>query len=137
MELETIDTVMSYRLENKPGLPSSISYDIPGLIETMKRSYTWDKGELNALILLNGPGKQIILTAVHAATEIKSFQSANSITLFVFEGELRFDSRRNSVTLNKGQLLTLNEKIKFKLTSSEETVFLLTISGDCHSKAGN
>jgi hypothetical protein len=137
MELQTIDTAFSYRLEIEPGMNISPSYDLPGLIETMKQSYTWDKGELNALILLNTPVKQILLTAMHADTEIKSFQSDNSITLLILEGELRFDSKLNSIILNKGQLLTLHEKIKYKLTTFEETVFLLTISNDIPGQAEN
>jgi hypothetical protein len=137
MELHTIDTESSYRLEKTPGIPFSPTYDLQGLIETMKQSYTWDKGELNALILLNTPGKQILLTAVHADSEIKSFQSESAITILILEGELRFDSKRSSMILRKDQLLTLNEKIKYKLTTFTETVILLTITRDNPGKEKN
>jgi len=39
-----------------------------------------------------------------------------------------FHTRKESVTLDKGQLLTLHENIKYSLTSKEETVLLLTIA---------
>jgi quercetin dioxygenase-like cupin family protein len=94
----------------------------------MKQSYTWSNGELNALILLKSPDKQIILTAMHEGTEIKSFQSNDSITFQIIEGKLRFHIRKDTVTLNEGQLMTLDENIKYRLTTEEETVFLLTIS---------
>jgi quercetin dioxygenase-like cupin family protein len=94
----------------------------------MKKSYTWANGELNAKILLKSPEKQIILTAMHQGTEISSFQSNDSVTLQIIEGKLRFHHRKDTITLYKGQLMTLNDNIKYRLTTEEETVFLLTIS---------
>ena len=103
----------------------------------MKQSYTWANGELNALILLKSPDKQIILTALHEGTEIKSFQSNDSVTFQIIEGKLRFHIRKDTVTLNEGQLMTLDEKIKFRLTTQEETVFLLTISNGITRDSNN
>ncbi len=103
----------------------------------MKQSYTWANGELNALILLKSPEKQIILTAMHEGTEIKSFQSNDSVTVQIIEGRLRFHVRKDIVTLNEGQLMTLDENIKYSLTTQEETVFLLTISNNTSKNAGN
>jgi quercetin dioxygenase-like cupin family protein len=105
-------------------------FDLPALIEKMKRSNTYEKGELNAMILLKGPHKQIVLTALHEGTEISSFQANDSVTFQIIEGKLGFHTRKKSVTLDKGQLLTLSENIKYNLTTSEETVFLLTIVKD-------
>jgi quercetin dioxygenase-like cupin family protein len=104
------------------------SYDLPVLIEKMKHSHTWAKGELNAMILLNSPDKQIVLTALHEGTEINSFQSNDSITFQIIEGKLKFHTRKESVTLDKGQLLTLQDNIKYSLKTREETVLLLTIA---------
>jgi hypothetical protein len=94
----------------------------------MKHSETWANGELNALILLKSPEKQIILTAMHEGTEIESFQSNDSITFQIIEGRLKFHLRKDTVTLNEGQLMTLDENINYRLSSQVETVFLLTIS---------
>ena len=80
------------------------------------------------MILLKSPGKQIVLTALHEGTEINSYQSNDSITLQIIEGKLRFQTRKESITLDKGQLLTLHENIKYSLSTMEETVFLLTIA---------
>jgi quercetin dioxygenase-like cupin family protein len=94
----------------------------------MKKSDSWSNGELNALILLKSPEKQIILTAMHEGTEIESFQSNESITFQIIEGRLKFHIRKDSVILKEGQLMTLDENINYRLSSQEETVFLLTIS---------
>jgi hypothetical protein len=102
--------------------------DLPVLIENMKQSQTWTEGGLNAIILLEKPDKQIILTALHGGTRINSFQSNDSVSFQIIEGKVKFNTRKESVNLNQGQLLTLHEKVKYTLTTMEETVFLLTIS---------
>jgi len=104
------------------------AFDLPSLIDRMKQSSKWANGELNAIVLLKSRYRQIVLTALHEETEIVSFQSNDSITLHIIEGKLRFQTRKESVTLYKGQLLTLHEKIKYSLTTGKETVFLLTIA---------
>jgi len=43
-------------------------------------------------------------------------------------GKIKVRTRKESAILEKGQLLTLYENTKYKLTTSEETVFLLTIA---------
>jgi quercetin dioxygenase-like cupin family protein len=94
----------------------------------MKRENTWTKGGLNAKILMNKPNKQIVLTALHKGTEINSFQSNDSITIQVIEGELKFHTQNESITLEKGQMLTLQENIDYSLTTKAETVLLFTIA---------
>jgi hypothetical protein len=103
-------------------------YDLPSLIATMKRNISWGKGELNTLILLKNPDEQIILAAMHEGTEIESFQSNDSVSFQIIEGKLKFHIRKDSFTLEKDQLMTFKEHIKYRLTSEEETIFLLTVS---------
>jgi quercetin dioxygenase-like cupin family protein len=123
-------------LKTKPGLhkddwslnDSLRIFDLPILVDKMKNSHTWAEGELNAMILMKNPDKQIVLTALHEGTEINSFQSNDSITFQIIEGKLKFHTRNASVTLDKGQLLTLHENVNYRLTTREETVLLLTIA---------
>jgi quercetin dioxygenase-like cupin family protein len=137
MEIETLITKHPITKDNRSLNSSLFSFDLPTLIKNMKHSHTWAKGELNAMILLKSPGKQIVLTALHEGTEINSFQANESITFQIIEGKLRFHARKESVTLNKGQLLTVHEKIKYSLTTQEETVFLLTIASGTLQPAEN
>jgi quercetin dioxygenase-like cupin family protein len=137
MEIETLKTEPSFSKEAESHNPSLFTFDLPTLVAKMKHSNSWLKGELNAMILLNSPGKQILLTALHKGTEICSFQSNDSITLQILEGKLRFHTRKESVTLDEGQLLTLHENIKYSLTNREDTVFLLTIAKDIFQQSEN
>ena len=60
---------------------------------------------------------------MHEGTEILSYQSNDSVTFQIIEGKLKFHIRKDTVTLNKGQLLTLEENVKYWLTTDQETVF--------------
>ena len=126
--METLKTITSLRKDNRSGNDSLQKYDLPALIVKMKNSYTWAQGELKAMILMKNPYKQIVLTALHEGTAINSFQSNDSVTFQIIEGKLKFHTHKESVTLEKDQLLTLHEHIKYSLTTLEETVFLLTIA---------
>lgn len=137
MEIETLTIKSPHPKENRSLDASLLTFDLPNIIEIMKHSHTWTNGELNALILLKSPIKQIVLTALHEGTEIKSFQSNDSVTFQIIEGELKFHTRKESVILDKGKLLTLQEKVKYSLTSREDTVFLLTIADGTLQPAEN
>jgi len=105
---------------------SPITFDLFSLIENMKQEKAWIMGELNSQILINSRTKKIILSILHQGTEINSFQANDSITFQVLEGKLNFHIRKESFILGKGELLTLNKKIKYSFNSIEETAFLLT-----------
>jgi len=45
--------------------------------------------------------------------------------------------KKDTITLNKGQMMTLDEKIKYRLTTQVETVFLLTITNDVAKNVKN
>jgi quercetin dioxygenase-like cupin family protein len=113
---------------NVPLQPSLLVFNLPILIENMKLKSTGVKGELNSMVLLKTPDKQVVLTSFDEGSEIQSFHSGNSTTFQVIEGKLTFHSFRESVTLIKGQLMTLYENVNFTLTTKEETVFLMTIT---------
>ena len=128
MNTETLKSKpLIIRNDDRPFNGSLRTFDLPTLIEKMKRENTWDKGGLNAKILMNKPYKQIVLTVLHKGTEINSFQSNDSITIQVIEGELKFHTQNESITLEKGQMLTLQENIDYSLTTKAETVLLFTI----------
>ena len=129
MEKATLNAISSLNQDIRSFNPAVFVFDLPALVEKMKQKRSWAKGKLHAMILMKTPNKQIVLTTLHEGTVIKSFQSNDSITFQVIEGKLQFHSRKESVTLDKGELLTLHENIKYNLTTDEKTILLLTIAG--------
>jgi quercetin dioxygenase-like cupin family protein len=127
MEKETLKTKSFLRIDNNSHKSSLNIFDLPVLIGKMKQEYAWTKGDLNTKILFRSPNKQIVLTTLHEGIVIDSFQSNDSITFQIIEGLVQFHTRKESITLEKGQLLTLHENVKYSLTTWEETALLLTI----------
>jgi hypothetical protein len=105
-----------------------LTYDLPKLIAGMKHKHNWAEEEPDSMILLNCLDKKVVLIVLHKGTGFRSFQSSESVTFQIIEGALAFHSRKESVILEKGQFLTLHEKIDYTLQTNEETVFLLTIA---------
>ncbi|MHC1730531.1 MAG: hypothetical protein AB9888_00645 [Bacteroidales bacterium] len=104
--------------------------DLPGLIRRMKLSNGWAMGNLNAMILEKNTRENVVLVALHEGTEIVSYQANDSITFRVIEGEMEFKSRNTSAALGIGQVLTLNDKVKYRLKAREETVMIMSIAKD-------
>jgi len=130
MEIESLRTSLVRNKDDRSDKCKLLAFNLPSLISAMRQNNKWANGELNSLILLKSPQKHIILAAIHDGNEIESFQSNDSISFQVIEGKLRFHSRKDTVTLVKDQVMTLNEHIKYHLTTREETIFLLTISNN-------
>jgi hypothetical protein len=126
MEIETLNNKTSNLRSNGFINSSLFPYDLPRLVNKMKDTPGWKNGELAATILLKSPGKKIVLTVLHDDTEVKSFQSGDSVTFQIIKGKIEFHTHKETVILNNDQFLTLHDKIKFSLTSLEESVFLLT-----------
>jgi len=128
MVIEEPDFTTSFSGRSRSISDSMQQFDLPSLIKNMKDPKTWDKGGLKTLTLINIPGTQIVLTALHEDTEIESFQSCNSVTIEIVEGRIFFRTRKESHILDEGQTLTLFEKVEYSITAREETVVLFTLA---------
>ena len=113
-----------------PDASASLRQDLPGLIRNMKLSNAWTKGDLNAMILVKDTQRNVVLVALHEGTEIVSYQSNDSITFRIIEGKMEFSTVKTSAAIGMGQVLTLNDKVKYRLTASKETVMLMSIAKD-------
>lgn len=112
---------------NRSFIASLRTFNLMALIERMNFKPIWSKGKLHSMVLLNRPDKQILLTTFDKGTEINSFQANEQMTLQVIWGKLKFRTMSESKILKKSQFITLHEKTYYNLTTSEKTVFLLTL----------
>ena len=117
----------SSREVNKSIMASLKTFNLLTLIEKMNHKPMMFNGDLHSMVLLNRPDKQIVLTTFDKGTEINSFQSKELMAIQVIWGKLKFHTHEKSLTLNQGELFTLHKKEPYILTTSERTVFLLTL----------
>lgn len=128
MKIGTSGSTSAFTGRSRSISTSIKQFDLPSLIIKMKDNRSWKKGEPKTLTLLNVPGRQVVLTALHEGTEIDSFQTCDSITFQIVEGRILFRTSKESQFIDEGQTLTLYENIKYSFTASEETVVLLTLA---------
>lgn len=128
MDTETKISESSFKDEMLPEASVYPRRDLPGLIRRMKLSNAWARGDLHSMILVKNTDRNVMLVALHEGTEIVSFQSNDSITFQIIEGKMEFNTVKTSAAIGIGQVLTLNDKVKYRLTASEETVLLMSIA---------
>jgi quercetin dioxygenase-like cupin family protein len=104
------------------------SSDLSVLVDNLKNEKTWEEGELKSAILLKSPSKKIILTVLHKGTEIRSYQSDYSVTFQVIEGKLKLNYSNKTFVLGKADILIMNEKVKYKIESVEDSAFLMILA---------
>jgi quercetin dioxygenase-like cupin family protein len=109
------------------GSGQTSAFDIPAIIEDLRHGQDWISGEISTKLLLNSPSIKVLLTLLHEGTEVISYQTNESITFQVLEGSLIIHLRNESLVLHEGELLTLDENIKYSFDTIEETAFLLTL----------
>jgi hypothetical protein len=137
MELETTKIKPTEWDDSGSLNPSLLSFDINSLVAAMKQSKTWTEGNLNSMVLFRSPGKQIVLSALHEDTEVILNNELDSVTITVIEGRIQFQTRDETVILNKDELLTVHDKMKYCLTTLETTAFLLTIESSITPRLEN
>jgi hypothetical protein len=108
--------------------PFCFSQHLFSLINEMKSVFVSSNKILSSRILQDNYHKKILLTILHEKVEIDSFLGNDSISLNIIEGKLRFHTRKDSVIINKGQILKLNENVHYRFKNLEETIFVLTIN---------
>ncbi|MCA1757257.1 MAG: hypothetical protein LC649_07360 [Bacteroidales bacterium] len=106
---------------------SLISINLSDIMENLRSCLPFSKTSILAVPLLNEPDKKIIISAAHENSDIEFPPTANSVSLQVIEGVLVFRTRKESVTLNPGMILTVSEKKKFRIKAMENALFLVTL----------
>lgn len=122
-----MDTATLIYKQNTVSGDAFYNFEIPSLIQKIKNDCTWKMGDLKSIVVTDTSSQKIILTALHAQTEIISRNDGIAMHLHVLEGTLKFKTKKVSKILESGQRYSLGEPLKYKIEAMEETIFLLTI----------
>lgn len=126
LEIFKVKSLTNSGLNNRYDFPLFIS-DIPYLIEKVRQEDDWKKDPLNSLTILQTQGKRTLLLTLMPETEIKSRQNGKLIRFQIYEGKIDFVTKKEIVTVKKGQRLVFRDKTKYKIIAREETILLLTL----------
>jgi mannose-6-phosphate isomerase-like protein (cupin superfamily) len=120
---ENLRTKPFYHYENG----QTSTFDVPAIIEDLKKQQNWLNGEISSVILLSSPTIKVLLTLMHEGTEVISYQADDSVTFQVIDGSMILHIGDESILIREGEMLTLDEKLKYSFDAVEETAFLLTL----------
>lgn len=120
---------MEHNQNQTSGMEASLAtFDLPALIRQMKEEESWEKTGRSAKTLHKANGMRLVLNSMKAGTEIKPHQANGPISVHCLEGKLKFHTEKETVTLQQGEMLSLQEYIRHSVEAIEETTFLLTIA---------
>jgi quercetin dioxygenase-like cupin family protein len=104
-----------------------VSIDLPIFMEQIKKETPWKDSKRNAITVFKTNGLRIVLIALHKGSEMARHIADGIISVQVLEGQLQFNTDRQSLELNKGQMLALHERIPHSVKAIQESIFLLTL----------
>lgn len=105
-----------------------LTFDPRALVQQIKNEEAWRNGERYTMPLFKTERMRVMLIALKAGAALSSHRADGPITVQVIEGRIRFSAESQAVTLNEGQMLTLQAGLPHAVEAPEESVFLLTVA---------
>ena len=111
---------------DNPNDEKIITVDLPLLMKQVKEASTWKDSKRNLITVFKANDFRIVLIALHEGAEMARHIADGIISIQVLEGQIQFNTDLQSMKLDKGQMLTLPERIPHSVLALSETIFLLT-----------
>ncbi|WP_152425053.1 cupin domain-containing protein [Nafulsella turpanensis] len=103
------------------------NFSLPALVQELKQENSWAKTGRSARLMHKSEALRLLLNVLKAGTEIKPHQAPGPITVHCIEGKIKFFAEDKAVTLEAGEMLSLEAFIRHSVEALEESAFLLTI----------
>ena len=87
---------------------------------------TWAESDHNSITVFKSESMTIVLIGMHANAELKTHIAKGHISLQVLDGEIKFTAEHQTVSIGKGQMISLKENIPYSVLAIKECFILLT-----------
>ena len=104
-----------------------VEMDLNKFIAQLKQETTWADSDRNSITVFKSDNITIVLIGLHANAELKTHTAKGNINVQVLEGEITFTTEQKTVSMEKGQMICLQENIPHSVHAIEESFFLLTM----------
>lgn len=104
-----------------------VEMDLNKFIEQIKGESTWAESDRNSITIFKSNSMRIVLMGMHKDAELKTHTANGIISVQVLEGNITFTAAQSTVSLEKGQMIALQEMIPHSVLALEESFFLLTL----------
>ncbi len=104
-----------------------VEIDLNKFIAELKQETTWADSDRNSITVFKSDTTTIVLIGMRENAELKEHTAIGNITVQVLEGEINFFAEQQTLSLGKGQMITLEENIPHSVTALKESFILLTL----------
>ncbi len=104
-----------------------VEIDLNKFIAELKQETTWAESDRNSITVFKSDTSTIVLIGMHKNAELKEHKAIGNISVQVLDGEINFVAEGQTLSLAKGQMITLQANIPHSVTALEECFFLLTL----------
>jgi len=127
MEHESLDATHN-RPEGGRQINSPVlSIDIPSYIDQIKNENAWQENDRNAITVFKSDKMRIVLVALHRKAEIQTAHPDNFLSIQVLKGRIGVVADVKQTDADKGQIITLHDKIPYKIKALKKSLILLTV----------
>jgi quercetin dioxygenase-like cupin family protein len=129
-----IDKIALERNEKERIIDATMVYvNLPHFINQIKQEEAWHKNDRNAITLLKTNFLRIVLIALHKGATLKKHTVPQMLSVQVLEGKMKFITDVQTIELLAGDVIALYDGIAHTVVATEETIFLLTLTGTNHN----
>ena len=115
--------------EEIQGANSSLKkMNLPQFINQLKSEKKWIEGDRNSVAVFKSDSMRIMLMGFHAGAELKDHKANGVISVHVLQGQIKFSTEQETVVLEQGQMIALQDNIIHKVLALNESFFLLTLA---------
>jgi len=104
-----------------------VEIDLNKFITELKQETTWADSDRNSITVFKSDITTIVLIGMRENAELKEHTAIGNITVQVLEGEINFVAEQQTLSLAKGQMITLEANIPHSVTALKDSFFLLTL----------
>ena len=106
---------------------SLVEIDLNKFIAQLKQETTWADSDRNSITVFKSDNMTIVLIGMHANAELNTHVAKGHINVQVLEGDIKFTAEEQTVSMEKGQMVSLQENIPHSVLAIKESFFLLTM----------
>src|SRR5687768_8927587 len=107
---------------------SLVEMDLNKFMQQVKQEPSWADSDRNSITIFKSDSMRIVLMGLHEKAELKTHTANGIVSVQVLEGKILFVTEERTVTLEKGQMIALQQKLPHSVTAIQESFFLLTLA---------
>src|SRR5690606_13844445 len=113
-----------------------VEMDLLAFIDQIKNEKTWADSERNSITIFKSGTMTIVLIGLHENAELKPHKANGTISVQVLEGHIEFSTEQQSVKIETGQMIALQDDLMLGVKACTESFFLLTLVMKEYNTAG-